>query len=80
MDEIEELATKGRDYIKKLKERYREGLSEMGYRIHSMQTEKGAKEYNTPYPEVYSEPRYKKGGRVRGAGIARKGVRKCKMR
>ena len=24
--------------------------------------------------------KYKKGGRVRGAGIARKGTRKCKMR
>ena len=76
MSEIEKLATKGRDYIKKLKEKYRESMSEMDYKTHSLKTLKGAQEYNTPYPTV----KKKKGGRVRGAGIARKGTRKCKMR
>ena len=79
MSEIEKLATKGRDYIKKLKEKYREGMSEMDYKTDSLQTLKGAQEYNTPYPEVPTVKK-KKGGRVRGAGIARKGTRKCKMR
>ena len=78
-NEIEKLATKGRDYIKKLKEKFREGMSEVDYKLYSMQTEKGAKEYNTPYPEVPTVEK-KKGGKVRGAGIARKGTRKCKMR
>ena len=56
MSDYEKLATKGRDYIKKLKEKFREGI-----------------------PEVPTVEK-KKGGKVRGAGIARKGTRKCKMR
>ena len=75
-EHIEELATKGRGKIKRLKDRYREGMSEMDYKTHSLKTLKGAQEYNTPYPTV----KKKKGGKVRGAGIARKGTRKCKMR
>ena len=31
-------------------------------------------------PKGKAETRYKKGGKVRGAGIAKQGVRKCKMR
>ena len=30
-------------------------------------------------PKRKAETRYKKGGKVRGAGIAKQGVRKCKM-
>tara|TARA_R110002096_G_scaffold385882_1_gene579701 strand:- start:457 stop:720 length:264 start_codon:yes stop_codon:yes gene_type:complete len=78
-EHIEKLATKGRGKIKRLKEKYREGMSEMDYKTDSLQTLKGAQEYNTPYPEVPTVKK-KNGGRIRGSGIARKGTRKCKMR